>query len=110
MRIERCLTCGDLILKRRGIDRFCQPKCQKEFKSKFETKKKEMYGYVYKITHPNGENRIVKTTKKNKSIQNSMNKRITKDFKIKILDSAMNKKELNEKEKYWKAIYNLKEV
>ncbi len=102
----RCMKCGDLILKRRGIGAFCQLQCKIDFENKFKMKVKEMYGYIYKISNLNGGNRIVKTTENNKSIQNSTNKRITKDFKITILDSAINMKDLNKKLKYWKEFYN----
>ncbi len=106
MIFNRCLKCGDLILKRRGVGAFCKPTCQKEFNDKFKMKIKEMYGYIYKIYNLNDGIRIVKTIENNKLIKNSTNKRIIKDFKIKILDSAMNKKELNKRLKYWKEFYN----
>lgn len=34
MKIRRCLHCGNLVLKRKGIGDFCSPKCKNENKKK----------------------------------------------------------------------------
>ncbi|KKN59611.1 hypothetical protein LCGC14_0540080 [marine sediment metagenome] len=110
MLIRRCLKCGSLILKKKGIDSYCLPKCKKEFEDKFIKKGKRTYGYIYKITDLNDKKRILKSTKKNNWITilwNSMNKNRIDNLKIKILDSAKDEEELNEKEKYWKEFYQI---
>lgn len=84
--------------------------------------KEEIYGYIYKITNQtNNKSYIGQTINENKCrwdgtlkgakiynkhLQNSMNKYGVECFKIEIIDTAKNEKELNEKEIHWIGFYN----
>ena len=87
-----------------------------------DLKGKKVYGYIYKITNQvNNKKYIGQTINEkgyrwdgtleginiyNKHLQNSMNKYGIKNFKIEIIDTTKDKKELSDKEIYWIAFYN----
>jgi group I intron endonuclease len=78
------------------------------------------YGIIYKIVNKlNGkiyigqtvksvDQRLREHTKGNSYLSNSLKKHDTQSFEISVIDSAENKKFLNEKEKHWIRLYNCK--